>query len=337
MMSEEFPSVEARLQGLQKSGEEWKNKPRHSKIANADTDVASKLEAISLSVPISERLNAMEKDGEKWKMRKRHSQMENVIEADGSVVSPDGDEADEPQTFRRTGAGHVIRATRRVGLAHGSRSASSGANSADDVDIESMLRSKAKLSDAPNNTAVEPGNPPSETDPVLYADVEFNSDRPAARDADESVIYTQVRSANASKAVPNESSGNSDDSTEDEEAEAALLYDNSDYTGTAGFQKKQRGMRRKTRQGKAPVVSAAAEAERENHAYSHATAKEATGAVSADRDTATRDAGTEEDTDESDLDPEDEEKMLYDNEEYTGRHPHLQKRKNVKRKPKTQA
>lgn len=144
--------VEARLKGLQKSGEEWKSKQRHSRIANTDTDVvvrefcwcnlmtvlgcsrhhlrkiylaykiihshteflalstnfalcctfliaelnyctnfvvpfrmflniivcclefifagvtqvASRLEAISLSVPIAERLNAMEQDGEKY-------------------------------------------------------------------------------------------------------------------------------------------------------------------------------------------------------------------------------------------------------------------------------
>lgn len=43
-----------------------------------------------------------------------------------------------------------------------------------------------------SDTALEPDSVVAESDAVLYADVEFSADRPAAPSGDESVIYTRI-------------------------------------------------------------------------------------------------------------------------------------------------
>lgn len=185
MMAEEIDLVEARVKDLKVSGKSWESRDRHSKVANAHLidSKASKMEQKNLSIPIADRVNAMKTDGEKWKSRRRHSQENHVVELnDNAGGADDGNDPAAMAGFRRTAGGHMIRATRR----HTSNRTSDYCDGADaaeeDANIEAMLQAKKNFQKDSKSG-------------VVYADVEFMENRPAAKSVenrDDTVIYTRI-------------------------------------------------------------------------------------------------------------------------------------------------
>jgi len=111
-----------------------------------------------------------------------------------------------------------------------------------------------------------------------------------------------------------------------------ICSDNEEYVGTAGFKARgnQAGGRRKTKR-----ADPAGDGDGGGAAE---VAEGVAGMTVATSEGGAADGAAGDDSEGSDLDSEEEAKLLYDNEEYTGSHPHLAKKKGVRRgKKKTAA
>eukprot|EP00037_Helgoeca_nana_P008998 m.79281 g.79281 ORF g.79281 m.79281 type:complete len:358 (-) comp19284_c0_seq1:25-1098(-) len=327
------PEIQKRLMKLTQEGEQWKGKGRHSRTTNltVKTSDVQRRESDSLSTPLAARIALMQSDSEKWKTTKRHSQLPT------EAVVRDPHQAGGDAGFRRTPGGHVIPAVARPGA---TRTRTTRAEAP---------RSKAAASAAPTPAASSPAAAIAQ-ESGNYATLAFPADGAAKPETEDGVVYSRVGSTakggettatyatlrfSGDGAVPEkdesvvyslvgEASADDSDSDAAERAlEANVLYDNDEYTGTAGFGKKKNVKAGAVRRKRVSETQVSTTGSVQPLAKSAPEASE--DGVAAAAGTAAR--GSSSDTDEHE-DP----KTLYDNAEYTGRHPNLQKKKVFRKK-----
>mmetsp|Transcript_28213 Transcript_28213/g.73983 ORF Transcript_28213/g.73983 Transcript_28213/m.73983 type:complete len:348 (+) Transcript_28213:240-1283(+) len=304
--------VASKVDLLQKEGEAWKQKNRHSQTSVNITDATrevKQLESASLAVPLTERIAKMQEDSEKWKTRKRHSQL--PVEA----VVHDPADVGEGAAYRRTEKGHVVRAQPSLGATRRRRPPDSTLAESTQADQADGNGVQVGTTAAATAAAVdEDATGLDEADKGLYTQLTFPDKPFSAPTGGDGIIYTMVKpdgcaavAASPAAAADSDESDSDESDADERELENHLLYDNEDYTGTAGFgnKKKARAVRRKK------SSSASAPAPEGDHSGGEV-----------DDDAADR----------SDEDLEEDASKLYDNVDYTGRHPRLQQRNVVRKK-----
>eukprot|EP00035_Acanthoeca_spectabilis_P035594 m.35412 g.35412 ORF g.35412 m.35412 type:complete len:322 (+) comp7448_c0_seq1:2946-3911(+) len=295
------PEVVKKVVALQEEGEAWKGKVRHSKRSNINVRTMDRQreESDSLATPLSQRIAKMQEDAEKWKTTKRHSQLptEAVVKDPNEV----GDRG-----FRRTAGGHIVPAVVKPAGTRRGVSSKSRVTADATVDVTPTSSPTSKPAPAPAPASSTPATTKMDGGAV-YATLDFPGDATfEAPSADDRVVYAII--GDEAEGSGGEDTDNS--ATDEEAHEKNVLYDNADYTGTAGFghKKQVRAVRRK--KGSGTSVNATPEP------LATVVPKE----------------------DESDSDSEpDDPRLLYDNQDYTGRHPHLQKKCVVRKKKEVEA